>query len=104
MEMPVDQVVDVVAVGHGLVSAVGSVSVAGVVAGALVVGGALFGVLVADAHGVLLDRAVGSDVVQMAIVDVVDVALVGQRGVAAVAAVDVSVVGVAHGVPFGSDD
>jgi predicted aconitase with swiveling domain len=77
VQVALDQVVDVVTVGHGLVPAVGSVSVAGVVTGAVVVGGALFGVLVADADGVLLDGAVVADMVQVPVVGVVDVALVG---------------------------
>ena len=100
VQVTVDQVIDVVAMGDRLVTAVGAVGMASVVAGAVVVGSALLGVLGAHAHGMLGDRAVGAHMVQVAVVDVVDVVLVGDRSVAAVAAMDVGVVGVIHGVPF----
>jgi hypothetical protein len=100
MEVSVDEEVDVVAVRHGLVTAAGGVDVTGVVTGAVVVGGALLRMVVADADGVLLDRAVGRHVVQVPIVDVIAVAFVGDGSVAAAIAVDVGVVGVAHGLPL----
>lgn len=98
--MAVDEVVDVTAMGHGLVATLVTVDVPGEVAGARVLGSALLGVCVAHAHGVLLDRAGIGHVVQMTVMHVVDVALVRDGGVTAVGTVEVWVFGVAHWVSF----
>jgi len=100
VEVTADEVVDMISVGHRLVAAVGRVFVSRVVLAAGVVGGALLRVLVAHADRVLFDGAVGRDVVQMAVVDVVAVAFVCDGGVAAVVTVDMGVVGVGHRGPF----
>jgi hypothetical protein len=67
MQVPVDQVVDVVAMRHRLVTAVRAVDVVGVVALTLVVGCALRRIVVVDVEAVLVD-VVLVWVVQVAIV------------------------------------
>jgi hypothetical protein len=104
VQVATHEVVDVVAVGNRVVAARGVVEVAGVVFVARVLGRALLRMLVAHAHGVLLDRTVVGDVVEVTVVGVVDVTVVGDGSVAAVGAVDVGVVGVGHGVPFCSGE
>ena len=98
VEVPVHEVVDVIAVRHGDVAAPLAVPVSGLVAAAAVVRGALRRVPRRDGERVLLDRAGAVLMVQVAVVEVVDVAVVLERGVAAAAAVRVgmSAVGV-HG-------
>jgi hypothetical protein len=81
MQVAVDQVVDVVAVGDGGMAAVGAVLVAFFVAGAGVLGSAVGGVGFVDGEGVFLDF-VCFDVVQVAVVQVIDVAVVDDAGVA----------------------
>jgi hypothetical protein len=99
VEVAVDQVVDVVAVGHRRVTAAAAVGVAGIVVTAGVSAGAVGRVVRADAQAVLVDVAVGLHVVQVPVVGVVDVVLVDHRRVAASRAVDViGVVGVLVGV------
>jgi hypothetical protein len=93
VEAAVDEVVDVVAVGHGLVPAPGAVDVLGVVDGgdARLDGVAPGGVARADGQDVLVDLAVG-DVVEVPVVEVIDVAVVLDGGVPAAGAVLVGVV------------
>ena len=86
-----DEVVDVVAMGHGFVSAVGAVDVA-IVMAAAAMRGAGIGVGVGDGDGVLFDGAVFTLMVKVAVVQVVDVAVVLDGGVAAAFAVLVGVV------------
>jgi hypothetical protein len=81
MEVAVDEVVDVVAVGDGGMAAVGAVLVAFFVAVAGVLGSAIGGVGFVDGQGMLLNL-VPFDVVQMAVVQVIDVAVVDDAGVA----------------------
>ena len=79
MEVAVDQVVDVIAVGDGGVAAVGAMLVAFFVAFAGVFGGAVGGVGFVDGEGMLLDPIL-FDVVQVAVVQVIDVADVDDSG------------------------
>ena len=100
MEVTVDEVVDVVAVGHGLVAAAGAVDVAVLVTGAAVCGGA--GGRVAFAHlDHVLVHVVAMGVVEVAVVEVVHVVTVLDGDVAAVGAVDVVVVLVLVAVHIG---
>jgi hypothetical protein len=82
VEVAVDEVIDVVAVWHGLVAALGPVSVAGLVGVARVIGGAALGVAPADRDHVLVDM-VSVGMVEMTIVQVVDMVLVPDRDVPA---------------------
>ena len=100
VEVTADEVVDVISVRHRLVAAVGRVSVRRIVLAAGMVGGALLRMVVAYANCVLFDGAVGRDVVQMTVVDVVAVPFVCDGGVAAVVTVDMGMVGVGHRGPF----
>ncbi len=86
VEMAVDEVADVVAVGDGLVAAVRAMGVVRVVALAVVIGGAVIGVFVGDLQAVLVVVAfVG--MVEVAVVKVIDVAVVLDGRVTAVGAV-----------------
>jgi hypothetical protein len=66
VQMPFDEVVEVVAVWYRFVPAVGSVLVAGLVLGAVVLGGAVGWVELADRNRVTLD-AVAVVVMQLAV-------------------------------------
>jgi hypothetical protein len=55
MEMALNQIIDVVTVGHCLVSATATVGVTGFVAAANVLGRTTFRILRADFQGMLLD-------------------------------------------------
>ena len=90
VQVAVDQVVDMVAMGDGWMTAVGAVLVAFFVAAAGVLGSAVGGVGFVDGEGVFLDF-VCFDVVQVAVVQVVDVAVVDDAGVATSRAVLVRV-------------
>jgi hypothetical protein len=82
VQVPIDQVVGVVAVGNGRVAAVRAVLVGFLVTAAVVAWRASGRVRRADRQGMLLDLA-GVRVMQMAIVQVIDVAVVQNPGVAA---------------------
>lgn len=106
MEMSVDQIVDMVAVRYGFVSAAGTVPVVLVVSAAGVIGRAAAGIAIAHLDGVLVD-VIAVGVMEMAVVQVVDVVTVPDRGMAARRAMLVRVVGVnlvivrGHGIhPF----
>jgi len=105
VQMPGDEVVDVIAVRHGLVPATGPVYVCVLMAAAVMPGRALVRILRADRDPVLVDMA-AMRMVQVAIVQVIDMALVQDRRVAAMCAVLVVVVGVvgliagAHALPL----
>ena len=92
--MTIDKVVDVIAMRNRLMPAARAVNVVGAVPGAAVLGGAGVGVGLGNRQTMLLHRAVGVDVVQVAVVQVVDVAVVLHPGVFAVRAMLVIVVGV----------
>jgi len=96
VQVTADEVVDVVAVWYGLVSAAGPVLVSRVVLGAVVVGCAVGRVDIGDRNRVRLDAAAGV-VVQFAVVEVVDVVVVADGRVPAGGAVLVFV-WVAHAV------
>lgn len=93
MKAAFDEVVDMVAMGNGFVAAARSVHVTGIVAVGRV--GAPPGIGVAHRHGVFLDRAVRILVMEVAVVEVIDVSVVFDGGVAAAFAVLVVVVFVA---------
>ena len=88
MQMPVDEIVDVVAVRDRLVAAVRPVDVVGGVAGARVAGAAGVRVALVDAEDVIV-HVVAVRVAQMPVLDEVDVPLVDDGDVAAAGAVDV---------------
>jgi hypothetical protein len=94
VQVAIDEVVDVVAVGDGLMPTAWAMDVLGGVACAAVRGGALRWVLVAHGQAVLFDRACRGGVVEVAVVEVVHVPVVLDGGVAAGGAVLVVVVGV----------
>jgi hypothetical protein len=100
VQVAIDEVIDVVAVGDRLVAAAGAVPVAFGVLATVVRRRAVRGVGGADREAVLLDTA-GPMVVQVAVVQVIDVALVAHAGVTAAGAVLVLVVGVARGTHAG---
>jgi len=94
VQVTVNQVVDVIAMRYRLVPATRTVDMVGVVMPAGMIRRALNRVLIAHGDRVLLDRAVFALVVQMTVVQVVDVAVVLDRDVAARRAVGVVVRGV----------
>lgn len=82
MKPAVHEIVDVIAVGNGLMSAIGTMNMAGVVAHMTKLRRAAVGILGADVDGVLLDGVAGL-VVQMAVMQVVDMIAVFDPDVAA---------------------
>ena len=72
MEMPIDDVVDVVPMGYGFVATAWAVDMIWIVAGALVIRCAGIGVLFGDFQAVLID-VVAVDVMEMPVVKVIDV-------------------------------
>ncbi|MDQ0015392.1 putative membrane protein [Variovorax boronicumulans] len=82
MKVTVNQIVDVIAMGNGFVAAVGSVSMARLMPGAAMVWRALVGILGGYFERVFIHVAF-MQVVQMAVVQVVDVVTMGNGGVAA---------------------
>ncbi len=90
MQVPVHQIVDVIAVGDRLVSASGAVLVAIVVRAARVIGRAVRGVGAADRQLVLVD-VVRVRMVQVPIVQVVGMTVVADRHVATAFAMRVRV-------------
>jgi len=92
VEVPVDQIVDVIAMRDGLVAATGAMVVRGVVTGALVRGSACSRIGGRDLDHVLVD-VIAVHVVQVTVVQVVDVAVVPHGRVTATGAMNVCVVG-----------
>jgi hypothetical protein len=90
MEVPGNEVVDMIAVRDGFMTTVGSVDVGGVVSAASVSGGAGVGICWGYGKSVLVD-VVTVGLVEMAIVQVVDVAIVQDGGVATAGAMLVGV-------------
>ena len=88
VQVPVDEVVDVIAVRDRLVAAVRPVHVGGFVTVARVAGTAGVRMAVVDAEHVIVD-VVAVRVSQVAVLDEVDVALVDDGDVPAAGAVDV---------------
>jgi hypothetical protein len=96
--MALNQIINVVTVGHDLVSTTGTVVMAGFVAVAMVLGRTTFRILPADIQGMLLDHgwAWGVDgMMEMAVVKIIDVAAMFDGGMAAVRAVLMTVIGMA---------
>jgi hypothetical protein len=91
VEMPTNEIVDVIAVGNLLVTAIGAVNVRGFVSAAGVLGSAISGVGRADFENVLVD-VVTVRVMQMRVVQVVEMIAMLDRRVPASGAVLVRVV------------
>lgn len=83
MQVAVDQVADVIAVGYRFVAAAGAVDVIGGMAAADVAGRAAVGVLGRNFDGVMLDGAALLLMVKMAVVQIIDMVAVLDGGVAA---------------------
>jgi len=96
MQVASDQVVDVVAMGHGLVTAALAVDMLRLVRRAVVTGPAIVGVVAVDLEVVLV-HVITMEVVQVAVVDVVRVPGVNDGRVSTVGTVDVFAVGVVKG-------
>lgn len=88
VQVAIHEVIDMIAMRHGLVAAAGAVHVVGWMAAASVAGGARCRIRCIDGNHVLVDM-VAVRVVQVAIVQVVDVAVVLYGGVPAAGAMDV---------------
>src|SRR5207237_38805 len=105
VQMAVHQVIGVIAVRHSFVAAAGAMLVGLVMAAAVMLGSALARVLLADRQLVLF-HIFPLDVVQVAVVQVIDVVVMLDGGVAAAGAMLMVVVGVAgtgrHGILFPS--
>lgn len=82
VQATIDQVVDMVTVWHRFVAATGSMDVTGFLAITLKSRRALLGVGLADLDRVLDDGAILRDVVEMAIVEIIDVVAMLNRRVA----------------------
>ena len=91
MEVAVDNIVDVIAVGYRLVSAVRPVDMFGIVVITGVIRGATVRVFVAHRNGVLLNPFVGL-MMEVAVVEIIDVPVVFDGGMSAVGTVLVIVV------------
>ena len=104
VEPAVDDVVDMVPMGHRLVAAAGTVLVAVVVRAGVGRRRASIRILVRDTEGVFLDAAVRLLVVQMAVVEVVDMVAVANGGVAAAVTVLMIVVLVELAFPHDAKD
>lgn len=95
VQMPIHEVVDMITVRHGFVTAVGSVHVRRIVAAAGVSTGACGRVVAADVEVMLGDDAIRL-MMQVTVVQVVDVIAVPNGVVPTVGAVDMGMIGV-HG-------
>ena len=93
VQVAVDDVIDVVAVGNRLVTAARTMVLTVSVLGALVVGRAFGRIDAADAQAMFLDL-IARRMVKMAVVEIIDVAVMLDGLVAAAVAVAVRVVGV----------
>lgn len=93
VQVAVDQVVDVVAVRDRLVTAAGAVHMVSIVAVAVVLGCATGRIGIIHFQFVLHDGAIGLLVMQMAVVQVIHMVPVFNRGVSAIGAVFVVVIG-----------
>ena len=92
MEVTIDQVIDVVAVRYGFMTASGTVHMVRRMATARVSGRAGIGIHIADFHDVFLDLAVVANVMQVPVMQVVNMVAVLDAGVLAVGSVSVIVV------------
>jgi hypothetical protein len=85
VEVPIHQIVDMVAVRHGLVPAIGPVNVAWVVAGAVMIGRADVGIRCGHSQHMFID-VISMHMVQMTIMQVVDMPVVFDREMSAAGA------------------
>lgn len=92
VQVTVDQVVDVVAVGNRFVSTIRAVNVVRIVTPTIVTGGTIVGVGRGHFQRVLFDLAVTTNMVQMSIVQVIDVVSMLDARVLAIGTVLVIVV------------
>jgi hypothetical protein len=92
MQMALDPVIDMIAVRHRLMAAAGAMNMPCRVTGAAMVQGAAVGVVAGHLDHVLVDM-VRMRVVQVAVMQIVDMAAVPDRGVAAAGTMLVSVLG-----------
>jgi len=92
VQMTIDQVIGVVAVGDGFVTATGPVDVVGIVSAAIVLRSAGVGIGVIHFELMFHHRSIRVLMMEMAIVKVIDVVSVLNCGVPAVGAMFVSVV------------
>ena len=102
VQVTVDEVIDMVAMRHGLVAAAGTMHMVGGMPAAGMTSGAGRGVLRIDADGMFVDM-VAVHMVQVAVVQIVHVAVVLDGRVAAARTVDVGMVrvgGAGHGRRF----
>jgi hypothetical protein len=103
VQVPVDEVIDMVAVWHRLMPTTGAVLVAGLVAVAMMVGSAAIGILRAEFQNMLLDEHGTGWMVNVTVVKVIDMPFVLDRCVAAACTVLVTSirmdVGCAHRFP-----
>jgi hypothetical protein len=96
MQVSVDEIIDVVAMGHRLVSATGAVGVSG----ALRIGRAAHRVSGADSNNVLVD-VISVHVMQVTVVQIIDMPVMSDGGMAAVRAMLMGVVGMMLLVTYG---
>jgi hypothetical protein len=92
VQMPVNQIVYVIAMRDSLVAASGAVDMIGVVAVTTMVGSAAIGILVRNGDCVFFDHAPRRRMMQMSVMQVVDVSIVLDRRVTATGAVFMIVV------------
>lgn len=90
MQVAIDEIVDVVAVWHGLMAAIGTMLVAGGVRSAVVLRGAIGRILARDGDDVLVVVS-GVGMVQMPVMQVIGMPLMADGGVPAVGPVIVLV-------------
>ena len=102
VQVAADQVVDVLAVWHRFVAAIRPVLVGAVVLGALMALSAIGGVDVRDRDRVALDPTLAV-VVQLAVMEMIDVIAVADRGMTAAGTVLVLMCVIAHRCPFVRD-
>ncbi len=88
VQPPIDQIIDMVAVGHGFVAAIGTVPMPGRVTGRVAFGIAAVGIAVADRNHMLLDAAM-VEMFKMAVIEIIDVAFMPHGEMAASGAMDV---------------
>lgn len=104
MQVSVDQIIDVIAMGNGWVPATWAMDMLRTVAHAVVAAGASSRICIGYLECMLLDLAVGTLVVQVSIVKVIDMSIVLDGRVATILAMDMIVVfvGVGHFSGFSS--
>jgi len=91
MQVAVHEIINVVAMGNGFMPAAGAMLVVGVVTAALMFGRALLRILAADVNDVLVHMVLVR-MMEVAIVEIIDMAVVHDRRVSASGAVDMIVV------------